>query len=78
MNTKRRLGRYVVLLFVIPLLSAQDKADVNMVSRIWQEGTDHSQVMQTLSYLADVVGPRIQGTPAMKKAYDWTIKKHER
>ena len=77
MNMKRKLCRCVVLLFLIPLLSAQDKADVNMVNRIWQEGTDRSQVMQTLSYLADVVGPRVPGTPAMKKAYDWTIKKFE-
>lgn len=77
MNTKRNFYRCVILLFLIPLLSAQDKADVNMVNRIWQEGADNSQVMQTLSYLTDVVGPRIQGTPAMKKAYDWTVTKFE-
>jgi carboxypeptidase Q len=53
----------------------QDKADVQMVSRIWEEGTTNSQVMQTLSYLSDVIGPRIPGSPAMKKAYEFTTQK---
>jgi carboxypeptidase Q len=53
----------------------QDQADVAMVTRIWQEGVDHSEIMRTLSYLTDVIGPRIPGSPAMKKAYDYATKR---
>ncbi len=52
-----------------------DRADAKMVNRIWEEGTTNSQAMQILSYLSDVIGPRIPGSPAMKKAYDWTTQK---
>ena len=49
---------------------SQDSADIAMVNRIWQEGIDRSEVMKTLSYFTDVIGPRIPGSPAMKKACD--------
>jgi carboxypeptidase Q len=48
-----------------------DRADTAVLNRIWEEGINRSQVMTTLSYLADVIGPRIPGSPAMKKALDW-------
>ncbi len=51
------------------------QADAGMVNRIWAEGIDHSRIMETLSYLTDVIGPRIPGSPAMKKAQDWTAAK---
>ena len=31
-----------------------------------------SQVMQTLSYLSDVIGPRLTASPGMKRANEWT------
>ncbi len=49
-----------------------DRADTAVLNRIWEEGITRSQVMTTLSYLADVIGPRIPGSPAMKKALEWT------
>ena len=33
---------------------------------------NRSQVMQTLSYLTDVIGPRLTASPQMKRANDWT------
>ena len=33
---------------------------------------NRSQVMQTLSYLSDVIGPRLTASPGMKRANDWT------
>jgi carboxypeptidase Q len=53
----------------------QDQADVKMVNRIWEEGVNRSHLMKDLSYLTDVIGPRIPGSPAMKKAYDWAVAK---
>ena len=42
------------------------------IQRIKEEGMNHSQVMQTLSYLSDVIGPRLTASPGMKRANDWT------
>jgi carboxypeptidase Q len=42
------------------------------VARIIDEGMNHSQVMQTLSYLSDVIGPRLTGSPNLKRANEWT------
>ena len=42
------------------------------LTRIREEGLKRSQVMETLSYLTDVIGPRLTGSPNMKRANDWT------
>lgn len=42
------------------------------VQRIKDEGMNRSQVMQTLSYLSDVIGPRLTNSPGMKRANEWT------
>jgi len=42
------------------------------IQRIKDEGMKRSQVMQTLSYLSDVIGPRLTASPGMKRANEWT------
>jgi hypothetical protein len=42
------------------------------IDRIKDEGMNRSQVMQTLSYMTDVIGGRLTGSPSMKRANDWT------
>jgi len=42
------------------------------IAKIKDEGMNRSQVMKTLSYLTDVIGPRVTGTPALKRANEWT------
>jgi carboxypeptidase Q len=42
------------------------------VARIRDEGMNRSQVMKTLSYLTDVIGPRLTGSPNLKRANEWT------
>jgi len=42
------------------------------IVRIKDEGTNRSQIMNTLSYLSDVIGPRLTGSPNMKRANEWT------
>ncbi len=42
------------------------------IERIKDEGLKRSQVMQTLSYLSDVMGPRLTASPGMKRANEWT------
>ena len=51
----------------------QPPADPNdPIVRIKDEGMNRSQVMQTLSYLSDVIGPRLTASPGMKHANNWT------
>src|SRR4051794_19013180 len=42
------------------------------IGRIRDEGMNRSQVMQTLSYLTDVIGPRLTGSPNLRRANEWT------
>src|SRR5262249_41972199 len=37
-----------------------------------EEGLKRSQVMATLSYLTDVIGSRLTGSPNLKRANEWT------
>jgi len=42
------------------------------IERIKDEAMNRSQVMAALSYLTDVLGPRLTASPAMKRANEWT------
>lgn len=42
------------------------------IERIKDEGMNRSQVTQTLSYLSDVIGPRLTASPGMKRSNEWT------
>src|SRR5713226_8460403 len=67
---------WVILFSSLPLTQAQQsspaKAPSDPIERIKDEGMNHSQIMQTLSYLSDVMGPRLTGSPSMKRANEWT------
>jgi len=52
--------------------AAQPAPANDVVARIKDEGMNRSQVMQTLSYLSDVIGPRLTASPNMKRANEWT------
>jgi carboxypeptidase Q len=51
-----------------------DTVDYDAMYRIKEEATTHSQVMQTLSYLTDVNGPRLTNSPGMHAAAEWAKK----
>jgi len=53
-----------------PGTPAKDENDA--IEQIKDEGLNRSQVMQTLSYLSDVIGPRLTASPGMKRANEWT------
>jgi hypothetical protein len=48
------------------------KASDADLAKIRDEGLNRSQLMATLSYLTDVIGPRVTGSPNLKRANDWT------
>ena len=47
-------------------------APKEVIDKIRDEGLNKSQVMQTLSYLTDVIGERLTGSPNLKHANEWT------
>jgi len=52
--------------------SAEEPVDWALITRIRQEEFMHSKVMETLSQLCDAIGPRLTGSPQLKKANEWT------
>ncbi|HSQ23384.1 MAG TPA: M20/M25/M40 family metallo-hydrolase [Pyrinomonadaceae bacterium] len=56
-------------------VSAQrlEPIDLDVVNRIKDEELHHSQVMQTVSYLTDVIGPRLTGSSGLSKAQQYAI-----
>ena len=72
---KTARGVSLVIAFTIcslPLWPQQDKPDLEIVTRIRYEGFRNSQVMQLASGLLDSIGPRLTGSPNMKRANEWT------
>lgn len=45
---------------------------VEIVGKIKEEGQQRSQVASTLTYLTDVIGPRLTASPGLKRANEWT------
>ncbi|MBY0573649.1 MAG: M20/M25/M40 family metallo-hydrolase [Undibacterium sp.] len=52
--------------------AADEKVDLALINKIRDEGMNRSQVMQTLSTLTDEIGPRLTGSPGLRKAGEWT------
>ncbi len=59
------------------IISAQpsDKAK-EIASQIVKEANENSQLENLAHELLDVIGPRLVGTPQMKKANDWAVAKY--
>ncbi len=51
---------------------AVENLDLNMYQKIREEGLEHSHIMEYASALTDGIGPRLTGSPNLKKANDWT------
>jgi carboxypeptidase Q len=63
----------VVLLLITPALSqTQEKVDLEMVTKIRYEGFRNSQIREIAEGLLEAIGPRLTGSPNMKRANEWT------
>ena len=51
---------------------AQEKVDLDAITRIRYEGFRNSKVMELASGLMDSIGERLTGSPNMKRANEWT------
>ncbi len=67
---------FFALVMGVALVSAQAQsaADPDINKKIRAEENDHSQIMHTMHFLADIYGPRLTGSPNHKAAADWAIK----
>jgi len=61
----------IISIFSVHILSAQ-----SVVEKIVQEENNHSQLQTMAHELLDGIGPRLVGTPQMKKANDWAVDKY--
>ncbi len=59
-------------LVAVAAASRAESVDYGTVTLIREEGFNGSKVMETLAQLTDVLGPRLTGSPAAKKANEWT------
>ena len=71
----RRFAAAAFLVFAsaYPFAQGQDGADLGAISRIRDEATRHSQLMETVRYLTDVYGPRLTGSPQLKTAASYVV-----
>ncbi|HSD72343.1 MAG TPA: M20/M25/M40 family metallo-hydrolase [Thermoanaerobaculia bacterium] len=69
-----RAAALLVLLpiLAVPTIPGEERIDYDMVTRIREEGFRDSKVMEIASGLTDGIGPRLTGSPNMKKANEWT------
>ena len=66
----------LALLFVCPIaLPAQTAVDTTGAGALIAQAMDHSEVMANLRQLTDVIGPRLSGSVAMRRANDWTAER---
>ncbi len=77
MNRPRITASFIALFLAFPIVAQmpQEKVDLDAVYRIKAEGLNRSQVMETMSYLTDVYGARLTGSPQIKAAGEWVKKK---
>ena len=81
MQFRRKLSLIAVISMLAGLalpISAQwpmtEKLDLDAIYRIKDEGLQRSKVMEIESYLTDVYGPRLTGSPNIREAADYAQK----
>ena len=78
MLKRKVLGVFLLYAFLLPSLTFGQtapkiyEAPADVIAKIKEEGTKNSQIMPTLSYLSDVIGPRLTASPGMKRGNEWT------
>lgn len=78
MLRRKIMGVFLVYAILLPTLAFGQAAPkiyevpTDVFNKIKEEGTKNSQVMKTLGYMSDVIGPRLTGSPGLKRANEWT------
>ena len=69
----RACGALFAASIIAAPLAAQEKVDGATIERIKSEEAQRSQVMDIMSWLTDVHGPRLTGSPITREAGDWAV-----
>ncbi len=72
--TNRVLSVFILFFLSTAIIYAQSREE--MIDKIVKEAENNSQLEELAHELLDVVGPRLVGTPQMKNANDWAVKKY--
>jgi hypothetical protein len=76
MKRTAALSLLIVSIAAFPRAQAPaEMLDYQTIGRIRDEGLNRSQVMDHVSWLADVYGPRLTGGPGIMQAGDWALKR---
>ena len=67
----RRIQIVLVALVASVPVFAQEPVNDAVVAQIKGEAFQRSAVMDTLSWIADVYGPRLTGSPTLRQAGEW-------
>ncbi|MDQ6737589.1 MAG: M20/M25/M40 family metallo-hydrolase [Gemmatimonadota bacterium] len=68
----------IVAQTAVPGLASIETIDSTPFLRIRQQAMDSSQVMDIVSWLSDVYGPRLTGSPSARTAAGWAMKEMKR
>jgi hypothetical protein len=68
----------IILVLLTVTIFAEEPVNLQIVQKIKNEATKNSEVMKTVSYLTDVYGPRLTGSPELKEAAEWAKKQLEK
>ena len=78
MTSRRPWLAGAALLVALAPLSAQqapaERIDYDAIYKIKDEGFQRSKVMEIVSWLTDVYGPRLTNSPGFRKAGEWAVK----
>ena len=76
MLRRKFIGVFLLYAFLLPAFTFGQTTVYNapneVLDKIKDEGMNRSQVMKTLGYMSDVIGPRLTGSPGLKRANEWT------
>ena len=61
----------LVFVFLVNGSAASQKNDFDVAKRIQDAAINNSQIMEMVGYLSDVIGPRLTGSPNLKRAEEY-------
>jgi len=69
------LSSVIAVLPFVPAYAAsasEEKVDLDLITRLRDEALSRPQAQEYLAALSDEIGPRLTGSPGLKKAADWS------
>ena len=73
--------RATFLVFVLgttPMMAQVMPTEDPVIRKIWDEGMKRSQAMSLMQVLSDSIGPRLTGTPGIKRGNDWLVATYQK